>query len=227
MNKEVSILLPGAFFENDYHRKLNYLSSKNINCIYIYDHSVNPAETDQEMYEIKKSISLLQDSAEFNFHLGICVLNINKRKMNLLFSDYINPLLEIQNFRLGLGTGDNKYEIMEENFNNNLDTIINELISSYIFSVQGKNLFVGGTSDKKIDLVKKYSIGINQWLGNVEKLKLLANNIGNIKNPLGRFSHCQKIHKINSSLPSNLEQIFVLKDSNLEDFYSQADKISL
>ena len=69
MNKEVSILLPGAFFENDYHRKLNYLSSKNINCIYIYDHSINPAETNQEMYEIKKSISLLQDSAEFNFHL--------------------------------------------------------------------------------------------------------------------------------------------------------------
>ena len=52
-------------------------------------------------------------------------------------------------------------------------------------------------------------------------------NIGKIKNPLGRFSHCQKIHKINTSLPSNLEQIFVLKDSNLEDFYSQVDKISL
>ena len=177
MNKEVSVLLPGAFFENDYHRKLNYLTLKNINCIYIYDHSINPVETNQQMYEIKKSISLLQDSTEFNSFLGICVLNINKRKMNLLFSDYINPLLEIKNFRLGLGTGDNKYEIMEENFNNNLDAIISELISSYIFSTQGKNLFVGGTSDKKIDLVKKYSIGINQWLGNEEKLKLLLSTI--------------------------------------------------
>ena len=95
---------------------------------------------------------------------------------------------------------------------------ISQTKTSIVYSCRG---------NKKIDLVKKYSIGINQWLGNEEELKLLANNIGTIKNPLGRFSHCQKIHKINSSLPSNLEQIFVLKDSNLEDFYSQVDKISL
>ena len=227
MNKDISVLLPGSFFENGFKKKLEYLFINNISCIYLFDHSINPSDESKSMYEIKKGISLIQKYDKNQFTLGLCVLNINRRKMKLLFSDYINPMLEIKKFRLGLGTGDDKYEKNNTQYSHNLDSIICDLVNEYTFSLNGKNLFVGGTSQEKIDLVKKYSVGLNQWLGSEDNLVSLSNNIDNTKIPLGRFSNCQKIRNINSSLPLNFEQIFVLKDSNLDDFYSQVDKISI
>ena len=60
-----------------------------------------------------------------------------------------------------------------------------------------------------------------------KKLQALIDNIGNKKSFLGRFSHCQKTDISYSDLSSNFEKIFVLKDSDIEEFYSQVDKILL
>ena len=139
MSNYSSVLLPGTFFEQEYKRKLEYLSKKNINCVYLFDHSVNPSDNQKTVYKIKKSLSLLQEYENKNFSLGLCVLNINTRKKELLFSNFINPMMEIENFQLGLGTGDNKYENRNQNYSHDLDQIINELVNLYTFSSNGKN----------------------------------------------------------------------------------------
>ena len=179
------------------------------------------------MYNIKKGLSVIHENTNYSFNLGVCVLNINVRKIDALFSEYINPMLEIKNFRLGLGTGDNRYEENRIKYSNNLDYIINDLINKYTFSIDGNNLFIGGTSQKKIDLIKKYSVGVNQWFGDEKKLISIYENIDKNKPTLGRLSHCQNIQKINENPFTIFEQILVLKDSNIKNFYSQIDMILL
>ena len=177
--------------------------------------------------DIKKGLSVIHENTNYSFNLGVCVLNINVRKIDALFSEYINPMLEIKNFRLGLGTGDNRYEENRIKYSNNLDYIINDLINKYTFSIDGNNLFIGGTSQKKIDLIKKYSVGVNQWFGDEKKLISIYENIDKNKPTLGRLSHCQNIQKINENPFTIFEQILVLKDSNIKNFYSQIDMILL
>jgi hypothetical protein len=72
------------------------------------------------MYEIKNAVSALQDYEERNFNIGTAVLNINKRKLDSLITKYLNPFLEIDNFKLGLGIGDNKYQENLPNYSNSL-----------------------------------------------------------------------------------------------------------
>ncbi len=225
MSNYSSVLLPGTFFEQEYKRKLEYLSKKNINCVYLFDHSVNPSDNQKTVYKIKKSLSLLQEYENKNFSLGLCVLNINTRKKELLFSNFINPMMEIENFQLGLGTGDNKYENRNQNYSHDLDQIINELVNLYTFSSNGKNLFIGGTSNSKKELVRKYSIGINQWLGSSRDLISLYESLQQKKSFIGKFSQCLKPSNKELNLPKNFEKIFILKDSNLGKFYSDVDKI--
>ena len=177
--------------------------------------------------DIKKGLSVIHENTNYSFNLGVCVLNINVRKIDALFSEYINPMLEIKNFRLGLGTGDNRYDKNRIKYSNNLDYIINDLINKYTFSIDGNNLFIGGTSQKKIDLIKKYSVGVNQWFGDEKKLISIYENIDKNKPTLGRLSHCQNIQKINENPFTIFEQILVLKDSNIKNFYSQIDMILL
>ena len=227
MSNNISVLLPGSFFEKDYQKKISYLSKNQVDCVYLFDHSVNPVDERKAVYDIKKALSLLQESSESNFKLGICVLNINNRKKDLLFSNFINPFMEIKDFRLGLGTGDNRYENRTLNYANDLDAIISELVSEYTFSLNGRNLFIGGTSRKKKDLVSKYSIGINQWLGNSIDLINLHKDLY-IKDPLiGKFSQCIKTNDMGTSLPDSFEKIFILKDMNTKKFFFEIDKIFL
>ena len=103
--------------------------------------------------------------------------------------------------------------------------IITDLINQYSFSIDERNLFVGGTSKHKLDLVNKYSIGINQWLGNSQEL--ISIHKGNLatKPFIGRFSQCLTIRSRSIDLPKSFEKIFVLKDSNVAKFYSDVDKI--
>ena len=54
------------------------------------------------------------------------MLNINSRPHQTLFEDYINKLLDIKNFKLGMGTGDDKFE-KRMNFSNNVEKNINEV----------------------------------------------------------------------------------------------------
>ena len=82
MNKQISVLLPGSFFEEDYHRKVSYLSKNKITRVYLFDHSLNPADDHKAVYEAKKALSLLLEDQDSNFDLGLCVLNINSRKIS-------------------------------------------------------------------------------------------------------------------------------------------------
>ena len=63
----------------------------------------------------------------------------------------------------GLGTGDNKFEEMKVNYQNEIDEVIKKLLKSNTFSIDGNNLFLGGNSKSKLNLIRKYSLGINQW----------------------------------------------------------------
>ena len=84
----------------------------------------------------------------------MCVLNINSRPHQTLFEDYINKLLDIKNFKLGIGTGDDKFE-KRMNFSNNLVQIINEVKSSKKFESNNTQLFIGGNSKEKLNFMKK------------------------------------------------------------------------
>ena len=178
MSNNSSVLLPGTFFEQEYKRKLEYLSRNNVNCVYLYDHSVNPSDNQKTVYKIKKSLSLLQE-----------------------------------------------YENRNTKYSYDLDQIIHELINLYTFSSKGKNLFLGGTSKNKKELVRKYSIGINQWLGSSKDLISFYKSLHQKQSLIGKFSQCLKPSNTEVNLPKNFEKIFILKDSNLGKFYSDVDKI--
>ena len=225
MNKINSVLLPGSFFKYDYIEKAKKLISLEIDTIYFYDHSVNPVDKNLEIYKLIDGIYKLYDIVKNNISLGVCVLNINSRPHQTLFEDYINKLLDIKNFKLGIGTGDNKFE-KRINFSNNIDEIINEVISSKKFESNDTQLFIGGNSKEKLSLMKKYALGINQWMGTKKVFEEKEFIFNQIKNPIGRLSIC-----LNPDNPiifeSNLsyEKIFVLKDSNNEIFYKTLDNI--
>ena len=225
MNKINSVLLPGSFFEYNYIEKVNKLISFEIDTIYFYDHKINPADKNLDVYRLIDGIYKIYDIVKNEISLGVCVLNINSRPYQVLFDDYINKLLDIKNFKLGIGTGDNKFE-KRKNFSNNIEEIITQVQSSKKFESNDIQLFIGGNSKEKLNLIKKYKLGINQWMGNKKGFKEKELIYGQIKLPFGRLSIC-----LNPDNPiiieSNLsyEQIFVLKDSNNEIFYKTLDNI--
>jgi len=225
MNKINSVLLPGSFFKNDYIEKTKKLIFHEIDTIYFYDHNVNPVDNKLEVYQLIDGLYKLYDIVKNEISLGVCVLNINSRTHHTLFEDYINKLLDIKDFKLGIGTGDNKYE-KRMNFSNNIEEIINQVQSSKQFESNNTQLFIGGNSKEKLNLMKKYALGINQWMGNKKNFKEKEIVYSQIKHPIGRLSIC-----LNPDNPiiieSNLsyEQIFVLKDSNNEIFYKTLDNI--
>ena len=165
-----SILLPGSFFEKDSLYKLEYLNLKNLHTVYVFDHTVNPVDFKLAMYEIKNAVSFLQNYEDRNFNIGTAVLNINKRKLDSLITEYLNPFLEIDNFKLGLGIGDNKYQENLPNYSNSLEEVIGYLFENFELSKESRSLFLGGNSNENIRLMKKYSIGINQWLGSIKEI---------------------------------------------------------
>ena len=122
------------------------------------------------MYEIKNAVSSLQNYEDRNFNIGTAVLNINKRKLDSLITKYLNPFLEIDNFKLGLGIGDNKYQENLPNYSNSLEEVIGYLFENFELSKESRSLFLGGNSNENIKLMKKYSIGINQWLGSIKDI---------------------------------------------------------
>ena len=225
MSKIKSVLLPGSFFKNDYVEKTKKLISLGIDTIYFYDHKVNPVDNNLEVYQLIDGLYKLYDIVKNEISLGVCVLNINSRPHQTLFEDYINKFLDIKNFKLGIGTGDNKYE-KRMNFSNNIEEIINQVQSSKKFESNNTQLFIGGNSKEKLNLMKKYELGINQWMGNKRDFKEKELIYSQIKNPIGRLSICSNIDNpiiIESNL--SYEQIFVLKDSNNEIFYKTIDNI--
>ena len=144
-----SVLLPGEFFKNNFKEKTEKLMSIDIDTCYLFDHGVNPASKDLDVYEFIDGIYKLNEVIDGQFRLGLCVLNINARPYKELFEQYIYKLLEIKNFKLGIGTGDDKFE-KRPNFSNDIEKIINEIVDSNKFKQNNINLFIGGNSEKKL-----------------------------------------------------------------------------
>ena len=220
-----SVLLPGEFFKNNFKEKTEKLMSIDIDTCYLFDHGVNPASKDLDVYEFIEGIYKLNEVIDCQFRLGMCVLNINARPYKELFEQYIYKLLEIKNFKLGIGTGDDKFE-KRPNFSNDIEKIINEIVDSNKFKQNNINLFIGGNSEKKLKLMKKYAIGINQWMGTKNSFEEKESQFTQIKNPRGNLSLCLDVNNpvfFDSKL--NYENIYVLKDSNQEIFFKTIDNI--
>mgnify|MGYP001342805824 FL=1 len=225
MNQIKSVLLPGSFFADNYVNKTKYLLSKDIDTIYLFDHLNNPVRKNLVMYDLIDGMTKVNHIVNGEKNLGVCVLNINSREYSFLFSNYIFNFLEIKNFKLGIGTGDNKYET-RKNYSNNIEEVINDIKFNKNFTKNNIQLFVGGNSKEKIDLIKKHSLGLNQWTGKLEDFQSKAYQYKQIKQPVGELSMCLKDE--NSQNIENeifYEKIFIIKDSNSEIFYKTIDNI--
>ena len=219
-----SILLNGSFFEEEYQKKIDKLNNLEIKTVYVFDHSINPEIKKLPVYKIMDALSKL-DKYERNFKIGSMVLNIRKREINELMENYINPLIEIKNFTLGIGIGDDKYEIQKDIYDNNIEEVIKKIIDNKYFEENNVNLVIGGTSQKLYELALKYGLGINQWEGNITNLikKIEANSEDKVKEL--NVSYCTKDLSFDGKTISqeNFEIIYVLSEK--KSFNKQIDEI--
>lgn len=222
MNKKNSLLLPPQFFENDSDEKIRNILDLDVDALYLFDHFKNPIDSSKPTYKFTEEIFSLYKKVKNEIEVGVCVLNVNARDSNILFKDIIDPLLELKNINIGLGTGDNKYEKHDEIFDNDIEEIITYILKNNNFISNNSTLFIGGNSQSKLDLLKKYNLGINQWMGSDSDFIDKQNIYNNLINPRGRLSRCvinKKMYEF------DFEKIFVIKDSNLKIFQKTIDNI--
>ena len=220
-----SILLNGSFFQDDHKRKIEKLNELDIKSVYVFDHNVNPEKRDSPVYKLTEAISNL-NSYERNFDIGTMVLNIRKRRRPILFNKYILPFLEISNFNLGIGIGDQKYEKQDIFYQNNIEEVIKEIIKDRRYLKNNINLIIGGSSNTLKDLSLKYSLGINQWQGSIDKLIDKVKIFENTNKKNFRVSYCTKNFKFTEKdvdIGLGFEIIYVL--SEFKSFDKQIDEI--
>ncbi len=220
-----SILLNGSFFQDDHKRKIEKLNELDIKSVYVFDHNVNPEKRDSPVYKLREAISNL-NSYERNFDIGTMVLNIRKRRRPILFNKYLLPFLEIPNFNLGIGIGDQKYEKQDILYQNNIEQVIKEIIKDSRYLKNNINLIIGGSSNALKDLSLKYSLGINQWQGSIDKLIDKIKIFENTYNKNFRVSYCTKNFKFTEKdvdIGLGFEIIYVLSES--KSFDKQIDEI--
>ncbi len=222
MNRKNSLLLPPQFFENDFDKKIRSILDLGIDALYLFDHFKNPKDSIKPTYVVTEEIFSLYKKVKNEIEVGVCVLNVNARDLNILFRDIIDPLLELKNINIGLGTGDNKYEEHDEIFDNDIEVVINYILKNNNFISNNSTLFIGGNSQSKLDLVQKYNLGINQWMGSDSDFIDKQNIYKNLINPIGTLSRCVTNKKI---YEFDYEKIFVVKDSNLKIFQETIDNI--
>ena len=222
MNKKNSLLLPPQFFETDSDEKIRNILDLGVDALYLFDHFKNPTDSSKPTYVFTEEIFSLYKKVKNEIEVGVCVLNVNARDSNLLFKDIIDPLLELKNINIGLGTGDNKYEKHDEIFNNDIEEIITYILKNNNFISNNSTLFIGGNSQSKLDLLKKYNLGINQWMGSDSDFIDKQDIYKNLINPIGRLSRCVTNKKM---YEFDYEKIFVVKDSNLKIFQKTIDNI--
>ncbi len=190
MNKKNSLLLPPQFFENDFNKKLNYILQFKIDVVYLFDHLKNPIDATKPTYKLTEEVFNLYEKVNNKIKIGVCVLNVNKRPLDKLLKDILEPLLELKSISLGLGTGDNKYENHDFLYENNIEDIICYILENKNFIHNESQLFLGGNSKEKLDLVKKYNLGINQWMGLDSNFIKKQNVYNHLLNPVGSLSRC-------------------------------------
>ena len=219
-----SILLNGSFFKEEYQKKIDKLNNLEIKTIYVFDHSINPEIKKLPVYKIMDAISKL-DKYERNFQLGSMVLNIRKREINELMENYLNPLLEIKNFNLGIGIGDDKYEIQKDIYDNNIEEVIKKIIANKNYEENNVNLVIGGSSQKLNALALKYGLGTNQWEGDITNLIKKIEAQAKAKSKELNVSYCTKDLSFDGKTISqeNFEIIYVLSEK--KSFNKQIDEI--
>ena len=219
-----SILLNGSFFEGEYQKKIDKLNNLEIKTVYVFDHSINPDIKKLPVYEIMDALSKL-DKYDRNFKIGSMVLNIRKREINELMENYLNPLMEIKNFNLGIGIGDDKYEIQKDIYDNNIEEVIKKIIDNKSFQVNNVNLVIGGSSQKLNALALKYGLGTNQWEGEKNNLLKKIEVDSKAKSKELNVSYCTKDLSFDGKTISqeNFEIIYVLSEK--KSFNKQIDEI--
>ena len=219
-----SILLNGSFFEEEYQKKIDKLNNLEIKTVYVFDHSVNPEIKKLPVYKIMDALSKL-DKYERNFQIGSMVLNIRKREINELMENYLNPLMEIKNFNLGIGIGDDKYEIQKDIYDNNIEEVIKKIIANKNYEENNVNLVIGGSSQKLNALALKYGLGTNQWEGDIINLLKKIEVHSKVKSKELNVSYCTKDLSFDGKTISqdNFEIIYVLSEK--KSFNKQIDEI--
>ena len=219
-----SILLNGSFFEEEYQKKIDKLNNLEIKTVYVFDHSINPEIKKLPVYKIMDALSKL-DKYERNFKIGSMVLNIRKREINELMENYLNPLMEIKNFNLGIGIGDNKYEIQKDIYDNNIEEVIKKIIANKNYEENNVNLVIGGSSQKLNALALKYGLGTNQWEGDITNLLKKIEVHSKAKSKELNVSYCTKDLSFDGKTISqdNFEIIYVLSEK--KSFNKQIDEI--
>ena len=219
-----SILLNGSFFEEEYQKKIDKLNNLEIKTVYVFDHSINPEIKKLPVYKIMDALSKL-DKYERNFKIGSMVLNIRKREINDLMENYLNPLMEIKNFNLGIGIGDNKYEIQKDIYDNNIEEVIKKIIANKNYEENNVNLVIGGSSQKLNALALKYGLGTNQWEGDIINLLKKIEVHSKAKSKELNVSYCTKDLSFDGKTISqdNFEIIYVLSEK--KSFNKQIDEI--
>ena len=219
-----SILLNGSFFEEEYQKKIDKLNNLEIKTVYVFDHSINPEIKKLPVYKIMDALSKL-DKYERNFKIGSMVLNVRKREINELMENYLNPLMEIKNFNLGIGIGDNKYEIQKDIYDNNIEEVIKKIIANKNYEENNVNLVIGGSSQKLNALALKYGLGTNQWEGNKINLLKKIEVHSKAKSKELNVSYCTKDLSFDGKTISqeNFEIIYVLSEK--KSFNKQIDEI--
>ena len=219
-----SILLNGSFFEEEYQKKIDKLNNLEIKTVYVFDHSINPEIKKLPVYKIMDALSKL-DKYDRNFKIGSMVLNIRKREINELMENYLNPLMEIKNFNLGIGIGDNKYEIQKDIYDNNIEEVIKKIIANKNYEENNVNLVIGGSSQKLNALALKYGLGTNQWEGDIINLLKKIEVHSKAKSKELNVSYCTKDLSFDGKtiIQENFEIIYVLSEK--KSFNKQIDEI--
>ncbi len=165
------------------------------------------------------------DKYDRNFKIGSMVLNIRKREINELMENYLNPLMEIKNFNLGIGIGDNKYEIQKDIYDNNIEEVIKKIIANKNYEENNVNLVIGGSSQKLNALALKYGLGTNQWEGDIINLLKKIEVHSKAKSKELNVSYCTKDLSFDGKTISqdNFEIIYVLSEK--KSFNKQIDEI--
>ena len=220
-----SILLNGSFFEEEYQKKIDKLNNLEIKTVYVFDHSINPEIKKLPVYKIMDALSKL-DKYERNFKIGSMVLNIRKREINELMENYLNPLMEIKNFNLGIGIGDDKYEIQKDIYDNNIEEVIKKIIANKNYEENNVNLVIGGSSQKLNALALKYGLGTNQWEGDIINLLKKIEVHSKAKSKELNVSYCTKDLSFDGKTSSQekFEIIYVLSEK--KSFNKQIDEIA-
>ena len=219
-----SILLNGSFFEEEYQKKIDKLNNLEIKTVYVFDHSINPEIKKLPVYKIMDALSKL-DKYERNFQIGSMVLNIRKREINDLIQNYLNKILEIKNFNLGIGIGDDKYEIQKDIYDNNIEEVIKKIIDNKNYEENNVNLVIGGSSQKLNALALKYGLGTNQWEGDIINLLKKIEVHSKAKSKELNVSYCTKDLSFDGKTinQENFEIIYVLSEK--KSFNKQIDEI--